>query len=144
MPETPNFLLQENRNLMEIPSGFFNRINTLKVLDISGQVLSLPPSIRLLENLCALYMDRCKSKNISIFGGLKRLEIPSLKKSLINTFQEELAELAELRMLDMTCNHIQTISPKIISRLHGLEELYLQGSYCQCGGGNQQRKECKP
>ena len=49
MPETPSFLLQGNRNLMEIPSGFFNRINTLKVLDISGQVLSLPPSIRLLE-----------------------------------------------------------------------------------------------
>ena len=130
---------------MGIQSGFFNRRNTLKVLDISGQVLSLPPSIRLLENLWTLYMDHCKSKNISIFGGLKRLEIPSLKKSLINTFQEELAELAELRMLDMTyCNHIQTISPKIISRLHGLKELYLQGSFCQCGGGNQQRKECKP
>ena len=113
-------------------------MNALKVLDISRLVLSL-------ENLRPLYMDRCKSKTISIFGGLKRLEIPSLKKSLINTFQEELAELAELRMLDMTyCNHIQTISPKIISRLHGLEELYLQGSFCQCGGGNQQRKECKP
>ena len=119
-------------------------MNALKVLDISRLVLSLSPSIRLLENLRPLYMDRCKSKNISIFGGLKRLEIPSLKKSLINTFQEELAELAELRMLDMTCDHIQTISPKIISRLHGLEELYLQRSFCQCGGGNQQRKECKP
>ena len=102
MPKTPNFLLQGNRNLMEIPSGFFNRMNALKVLDISRLVLSLSPSIRLLENLRPLYMDRCKSKNISIFGGLKRLEIPSLKKSLINTFQEELAELAELRMLDVS------------------------------------------
>ena len=145
MPETPNFLLQENRNLMEIPSGFFNRINTLKVLDISGlPVLSLPPSIRLLENLCTLYLDRCKSKDISILGGLKKLEILSLKKSLFNTFPGELTELAELRMLDMTsCNHIETISPNIISRLNGLEELYLQGSFCQwgnrVGGTNDER-----
>ncbi|KAF3945776.1 hypothetical protein CMV_027882 [Castanea mollissima] len=141
----PLDLVAVARALGDKDEGEWEKDEYLKVLDISGQVLSLPPSIRLLENLCPLYMDRCKSKNISIFGGLKRLEILGLKKSLINTFQEELAELAELRMLDMTsCNHIQTISPKIISRLHGLEELYLQGSFCQCGGGNQQRKECMP
>uniref|UniRef100_A0A2N9EA06 RRM domain-containing protein n=2 Tax=Fagus sylvatica TaxID=28930 RepID=A0A2N9EA06_FAGSY len=132
-PKLQTLLLQENSNLKEVPSSFFNRMNTLKVLDISGlQVFSLPPSIGLLHNLCTLYMDRCKSKDISILGGLKKLEIISLKKSLIDTFPEELAELAELRMLDMTsCAHIQTISPKVISRLQGLEELYLQGSFCQ-------------
>ena len=131
--------------MREIPSGFFNRMNTLKVLDISGlPVLSLPSSIRLLENLCTLYMDRCKSKDISILGGLKKLEILSLNRSFINTFPEELAELTELRMLDMrSCAYIQTISPNIISRLHGLEELYLQGSFCQwgnrVGGTNEER-----
>ena len=120
-------------------------MNTLKVLDISGLlVVSLPPSIRLLENLCTLYLDRCKSKDISILGGLKKLEILSLK-SLINTFPGELTELAELRMLDMTsCNHIETISPNITSRLNGLEDLYLQGSFCQLGnhrveGTNEER-----
>ncbi|XP_050262455.1 probable disease resistance protein At4g27220 [Quercus robur] len=145
-PKLQTLLLQENRNLKEIPSGFFNRMNTLKVLDISGlPVVSLPPSIRLLENLCTLYLDRCKSKDISILGGLKKLEILSLNKSLINTFPGELTELAELRMLDMTsCNHIKTISPNIISRLKGLEELYLQGSFCQWGnhrveGTNEER-----
>ncbi|XP_050259666.1 disease resistance protein At4g27190-like [Quercus robur] len=102
-PKLQTLLLQENRNLIEIPSGFFNRMNTLKVLDISGlPVVSLPPSIRLLENLCTLYLDRCKSKDISILGGLKKLEILSLNKSLINTFPGELTELAELRMLDMS------------------------------------------
>ncbi|KAF3950544.1 hypothetical protein CMV_023721 [Castanea mollissima] len=66
-PKLQTLLLQENRNLIEIPSGFFNRINTLKVLDISGlPVLSLPPSIRLLENLCTLYLDRCKSRYFHI------------------------------------------------------------------------------
>nr|POE60633.1 putative disease resistance protein [Quercus suber] len=144
-PKLQALLLQENKNLREIPSGFFNRINTLKVLDISGlPVLSLPPSIRLLENLCTLYMDRCKSKDISILGGLKKLEILSLNRSFVNTFPEELAELTELRMLDMrSCAYIQTISPNIISRLHGLEELYLQGSFCQwgnrVGGTNEER-----
>ncbi|KAF3959905.1 hypothetical protein CMV_015328 [Castanea mollissima] len=144
-PKLQALLLQENKNLREIPSGFFNRMNTLKVLDISGlPILSLPPSIRLLENLCTLYMDRCKSKDISILGGLKKLEILSLNRSLINTFPEELAELTELRMLDMrSCEYIQTISPNIISRLHGLEELYLQGSFCQwgnrLGGTNEER-----
>ncbi|KAM4087911.1 hypothetical protein ACB094_07G031600 [Castanea mollissima] len=133
-PKLQILLLQEN-NLMEIPSGFFNRMSSLKVLDISGlQVLSLPPSIRHLENLCTLYMDRCKSKDISILGGLKKLEIHSLQKSLIDTFPQELAELTKLRMLDMTsCAQIQTISPKIILRLHLLEELYLQGSFCHWG-----------
>ncbi|XP_075672654.1 putative disease resistance protein At4g27220 [Castanea sativa] len=144
-PKLQALLLQENKNLGEIPSGFFNRMNTLKVLDISGlPILSLPPSIRLLENLCTLYMDRCKSKDISILGGLKKLEILSLNRSLISTFPEELAELTELRMLDMrSCEYIQTISPNIISRLHGLEELYLQGSFCQwgnrLGGTNEER-----
>ncbi|KAK7858283.1 disease resistance protein [Quercus suber] len=143
-PKLQALLLQENKNLREIPSGFFNRMNTLKVLDISGlPVLSLPPSIRLLENLCTLYMDRCKSKDISILG-LKKLEILSLNRSFINTFPEELAELTELRMLDMrSCAYIQTISPNIISRLHGLEELFLQGSFCQwgnrVGGTNEER-----
>ena len=144
-PKLQALLLQENKNLREIPSGFFNRMNTLEVLDISGlPVLSLPPSIRLLENLCTLYMDRCKSKDISILGGLKKLEILSLNKSFINSFPEELAELTELRMLDMrSCAYIQTISPNIISRLLGLEELYLQGSFCQWGnwveGTNEER-----
>ncbi|KAM3741872.1 hypothetical protein ACB098_07G030200 [Castanea mollissima] len=144
-PKLQALLLQENKNLGEIPNGFFNRMKTLKVLDISGlPILSLPPSIRLLENLCTLYMDRCKSKDISILGGLKKLEILSLNRSLINTFPEELAELTELRMLDMrSCEYIQTISPNIISRLHGLEELYLQGSFCQwgnrLGGTNEER-----
>ncbi|XP_075672655.1 putative disease resistance protein At4g27220 [Castanea sativa] len=144
-PKLQALLLQENKNLREIPSGFFNRMNTLKVLDISGlPILSLPPSIRLLENLCTLYMDRCESKDISILGGLKKLEILSLNRSFINTFPEELAELTELRMLDMrSCDYIQTISPNIISRLHGLEELYLQGSFCQwgnrLGGTNEER-----
>ncbi|XP_030941459.1 disease resistance protein At4g27190-like [Quercus lobata] len=135
-PILKTLLLQENSNLMQIPIGFFNKLNNLKVLDISGlQIESLPPSIGLLQNLCTLYMDRCKSKDISIFGGLKKLEILSLRKSRIGSIPKELAELSELRMLDMTsCLHMETISPQIISRLQVLEELYLHGSFCQWGG----------
>ena len=135
-PQLKTLLLQENSNLMQIPIGFFNKLNNFKVLDIKGlQIESLPPSIVLLQNLCTLYMDRCKSKDISIFGGLKKLEILSLRKSRIGSIPKELAELSELRMLDMTsCLHIETISPQIISRLQVLEELYLHGSFCQWGG----------
>jgi disease resistance protein RPS2 len=43
----------------------------------------------------------------------------------------------------MTACDIQTIPPNIISRLHGLEELYLQGSFFEWGnrveGTNEER-----
>ncbi|GMY35164.1 probable disease resistance protein At4g27220 [Fagus crenata] len=56
----------------------------------------------------------------------------NLRKIQDSIADEELAELTDLRMLDMTSSgKIQTISPKVISRLQGLEELYLQGSFCR-------------
>uniref|UniRef100_A0A2N9ELW2 NB-ARC domain-containing protein n=1 Tax=Fagus sylvatica TaxID=28930 RepID=A0A2N9ELW2_FAGSY len=81
--------------------------------------------------------------HISILGALKKLEILSLTYSRINTLPKELAELTELRLLDMTACDVQTIPPNIISRLHGLEELYLQGSFFEWGnrvkGTNEER-----
>uniref|UniRef100_A0A2N9GCY6 Uncharacterized protein n=2 Tax=Fagus sylvatica TaxID=28930 RepID=A0A2N9GCY6_FAGSY len=147
-PVCPNLqilLLRENKKLKEIPSGFFNNMKILKLLDLSNlPIKRLPPSIALLQNLCTLYMDQCRSINhISILGALKKLEILSLKYSRINTLPKELAELTELRLLDMTACDVQTIPPNIISRLHGLEELYLQGSFFEWGnrvkGTNEER-----
>uniref|UniRef100_A0A7N2RD18 NB-ARC domain-containing protein n=1 Tax=Quercus lobata TaxID=97700 RepID=A0A7N2RD18_QUELO len=129
--EWPRPTLEDGFESYTAVSVMFNNIERLPYELIE----SLPPSIGLLQNLCTLYMDRCKSKDISIFGGLKKLEILSLRKSRIGSIPKELAELSELRMLDMTsCLHMETISPQIISRLQVLEELYLHGSFCQWGG----------
>ncbi|RVW16228.1 Disease resistance protein [Vitis vinifera] len=72
--------------------------------------------------------------DISILGKLEKLEILSLRESYIEDLPEELAQLANLRMLDFTMsNNIKSIPPKVISSLSRLEEMYMQGSFADWG-----------
>ncbi|PON98524.1 NB-ARC domain, LRR domain containing protein [Trema orientale] len=132
-PKLQALLLQDNSNLKEIPSTFFNAMVTLRVLDLNGiQASSLPPSIELLKNLRTLSLDRCKFKDVAMLGALEKLEILSLKESFIDALPEDLGKLSKLRMLDLTmCCLINSIPENLMSRLSYLEELYLKGSFAQ-------------
>ncbi|PRQ43902.1 putative toll-like receptor, P-loop containing nucleoside triphosphate hydrolase [Rosa chinensis] len=137
-------LLLQARSLKEIPKYFFASQNELRVLDLSYNDISLlPQSISFLTNLRALYLDHCKNiTDISVIGKLHKLEILKMKSNGLRELPREIGQLTNLRMLDVSVSEsffpkifsryrdgcISTIPSKVISKLHKLEELYMQ--YC--------------
>ncbi|KAL5568113.1 hypothetical protein UlMin_024688 [Ulmus minor] len=131
-PTLQILLMQDNRHILRaIPATFFATMNALKVLNLDGlQATSLPSSIGSLGNIRILNLDRSKLKDVSILGKLNNLEILSLKESHIQALSEDLGQLSNLRLLDLTmCANIKTIPSKLLSSLKYLEELYMQGSF---------------
>ncbi|XP_062006456.1 probable disease resistance protein At4g27220 isoform X2 [Rosa rugosa] len=138
-------LLQDNASLNDIPNSFFQNQKELRVLDLSRTGISLlPQSISFLTNLQALYLDYCKNIiDISVIGKLNKLEILSMRGNALKELPREIGQLTSLRMLDITradrflftstngC--IGTIPSKVISKLHRLEELYMQCGFWEWG-----------
>ncbi|XP_058071057.1 uncharacterized protein LOC131220104 [Magnolia sinica] len=124
--------LFENHSLKEIPDDFFQGMNSLKVLDISGIDISmLLPSVEGLKNLRTLWLDRCPQlKDVTLIGGLKKLEILCLQKTGICELTEKMGELQNLKLLDlMKTNSLETIASNFISRMTQLEELRMGNSF---------------
>ncbi|XP_024198757.1 probable disease resistance protein At4g27220 [Rosa chinensis] len=150
-PHLQILLLNRNDDLDEIPEKFIQKLNELRLLDLSDTSISvLPQSFSLLTNLQALYLDsRKKFIDISIVGKLKKLEILSMRncpgsgglsRSGYESPEErvlprEIGHLTNLRILDVnrswaraSVSGVVTIPSKVISKLHKLEELYMV--YC--------------
>ncbi|XP_022753654.1 disease resistance protein At4g27190-like [Durio zibethinus] len=67
----------------------------------------------------------CKLLGISLLGKLKVL---SFSRSDIKELQEEIGDLDNLKLLDLSyCKQLQRIPPQLIRRLSQSEELYLHG-----------------
>ncbi|XP_050371522.1 probable disease resistance protein At4g27220 isoform X2 [Argentina anserina] len=129
-PKLQILLLNRNFFLEEIPESFFQSTNELTVLDLSFTSLSLlPQSFSLLTNLHSLYLDKCDNLMIdtSILGELKNLEILSMRDSGLKELCTEIGGLTNLRLLDITSPYIGRIPSNVISKLHNLEELCMQG-----------------
>ncbi|XP_058072689.1 disease resistance protein At4g27190-like [Magnolia sinica] len=125
-PRLLTLILESNQSLKEIPNGFFQGMNSLKVLDICGSNISmLPPSLEGLKNLRSLWLDRCPQlKDVTLVGGLKKLEILCLQETGICELTEKMGELHNLKLLDlMHSNSLEMIAPNVISRMTYLEEL---------------------
>ncbi|VVA20264.1 PREDICTED: probable disease resistance [Prunus dulcis] len=136
-PKLQILLLNDNRTIEEIPEAFFQSLNALRVLDLTPTSISiLPSSFNFLINLQTLHLDGCRYlKDISVLGKLKKLEILSLRSSGFKKFPEEIGNLANLRLLDLSWNSNMNIIPsKVISRLSRLEELLMEGSFGDWGG----------
>ncbi|CAL8997652.1 unnamed protein product [Prunus brigantina] len=136
-PKLQILLLNRNRTVKEIPEAFIKSLNALRVLDLAETSISiLPSSFNFLINLQTLRLDLCQSlKDISVLGKLKKLEILSLRYSSFKKFPEEIGNLANLRLLDLSWNsEINIIPSKVISRLSRLEELLMEDSFGDWGG----------
>ncbi|XP_062016158.1 disease resistance protein RUN1-like isoform X2 [Rosa rugosa] len=128
-PELRMLLLTNNLFIDKIPETFFETPNELRVLDLTWTRISLlPQSLCLLNNLRALYLDGCDSRlDISMIGKLRKLEILSMRYCNLKELSREIGDLTNLKMLDFTRTSISTIlSEGIISKLHSLEELYME------------------
>ncbi|XP_030924726.1 probable disease resistance protein At4g27220 [Quercus lobata] len=109
------------------PTNLFKGMKELKVLSMQGMsFLSLPQSIRVLENLRTLHLDYCKFEDVSAIGALKKLEMLSFFGSRIRELPRETKNLSHLKLLDLSkCFDLQRIPPGLLSSLSRLEELYM-------------------
>ncbi|OMO88638.1 Disease resistance protein [Corchorus olitorius] len=122
---------KDPNNCVEMPSNFFKDMENIKVLDLTRMHFSsLPSSIRVLSNLRTLCLDICVLEDIALVGELKTLETLSLMKSDIKVLPQEIGQLTQLKLFDLTgCTKLKMIPPGVLSRLSGLEELYMGNSF---------------
>ncbi|XP_031377501.1 probable disease resistance protein At4g27220 [Punica granatum] len=123
-------------NRFKVPNFFFKGMRKLRVLDIrSENFTSLPPSVRLLQNLTTLCLDNCVIEDISIIGKLKGLQVLSFMGSEIEHLPKELGGLTNLVLLDLSkCSKLKVIEQGVLERLTKLEDLYLEESFDQWEG----------
>ena len=133
-PELRLLLLHNIGDNLKVSDEFFSGMREVTVLDLYGMMLtpSPPPSLSFLTNLQTLILAGCELEDISIVLELKSLEILSLERSDIIQLPEEIGQLANLRMLNLTnCSRLRFIPENLISSLTCLEELYMGNCFIQ-------------
>ena len=127
------FILQSNSgaSLNTIPNTFFEGMNQLKVLVLSGMHFPiLPSTCQSLANLRTLCLDGCKLGDMTIIGELKKLQVLSMVGSDIQQLPREMMQLTNLRLLDLNyCEKLKVISRDILSSLSRLECLFMKSSF---------------
>ncbi|KEH38440.1 NBS-LRR type disease resistance protein [Medicago truncatula] len=133
-PELRLLLLHNIGDNLKVSDEFFSGMRALTVLDLYGMMLtpSPAPSLSFLTNLQTLILAGCELEDISIVLELKSLEILSLERSVIIQLPEEIGQLSNLRMLNLTnCSRLRFIPANLISSLTCLEELYMGNCFIQ-------------
>ncbi|KAL6348525.1 hypothetical protein AAG906_013145 [Vitis piasezkii] len=127
------FLLLHNGPSLKIPHTFFEGMNPLKVLDLSEMhFTTLPSTFHSLPNLRTLRLDRCKLRDITLIGELKKLQVLSMVGSDIQQLPSEMGQLTNLRLLDLNdCKQLKVIPRNILSSLSRLEYLCIKSSFTQ-------------
>ncbi|KAM7519549.1 hypothetical protein LguiB_018511 [Lonicera macranthoides] len=142
--DCPNLMLLNfvgtQRNL-EVSADFFEGMKELRVINFGVEyIASLPTSFRFLLNLRVLCLESCGFlDNLSLIGGLKKLEILSFFDSKQVFLPSEVGELGNLKLLDLRCrfsnrgdiNWFTKIPLGVLSRLRKLEELYMGRYFVQ-------------
>ncbi|PKI69828.1 hypothetical protein CRG98_009703 [Punica granatum] len=130
-PELKMFLYYANNGTSEVPDSFFEGMCELQVLDFTNVCFnSLPSSMQFLVKLRTLCVDWCTVEDVTIIGMLKRLQVLSFRGSKITHLPKEIAQLSELRMLDLSnCSKLEKIEPGVLKSLARLEELKMENSF---------------
>ncbi|OMO99067.1 Disease resistance protein, partial [Corchorus olitorius] len=117
----------------KVPPYFFNKVEMLKVLDLTRMDLSsFPSSLGLLSSLQTLCLHNSVLGDIALVGEIRTLKILSLRDSDIERLPEEIGQLVQLRLLNLTsCTQLRTIPAGIFSKLTKLEELYMRESFSE-------------
>ncbi|KAJ6950623.1 hypothetical protein NC651_004335 [Populus alba x Populus x berolinensis] len=125
-PQLKVLLLELDRGL-NVPERFFEGMKAIEVLSLHGGCLSLQ-SLELSTNLQTLLLRRCECKDLIWLRKLQRLEILSfIWCASIEELPDEIGELKELRLLDLTsCFDLRRIPVNLIGRLKKLEELLIR------------------
>jgi Leucine-rich repeat (LRR) protein len=116
----------------DVPVSFFENIAGLRVLNLIAkrQTISLPQSIRSLTNIRSLLVESADLGDISVLESLQSLETLDLKNCNMDKLPEEIAQLRELRLLNLEDCTIESNNPfEVIQRCQSLEELYFCRSF---------------
>ncbi|OMO62370.1 Ribosomal protein S7e [Corchorus capsularis] len=132
-PQLSFFYMGSNESSVELPTNFFQKMENLKVLDLTAMHFSSLPSINLLTKLQTLCLDHCLSLgDISFVGEIGSLEILSLVNSNIEMLPEKIGQLVKLKILDLSgCSKLKIIPPGFFSGLSKLEVLYMGNSFVE-------------
>ncbi|KAL3503434.1 hypothetical protein ACH5RR_037883 [Cinchona calisaya] len=125
-PNASTLLLQGNDSLEQIPEKFLQALMSLKVLDLSGcGIKSLPISLKLLVELRALILARCKYlEEVPPVGRLGKLQLLNCCSTNIKALPEGMERLTSLRQLDLSqIRSSTTIRAGTIAELSNLETL---------------------
>ncbi|KAI9403499.1 hypothetical protein POPTR_001G434000v4 [Populus trichocarpa] len=119
-------LLLELDDGLNVPQRFFEGMKEIEVLSLKGGCLSLQ-SLELSTKLQSLMLITCGCKDLIWLRKLQRLKILGLMWCLsIEELPDEIGELKELRLLDVTgCRRLRRIPVNLIGRLKKLEELLI-------------------
>ncbi|KAG4127706.1 hypothetical protein ERO13_D10G231300v2 [Gossypium hirsutum] len=130
---------------VKIPLNFFKQTEGLKALDLVGmQFPSLLESIIHLADLRMLCLKECVVDDITILGELKSLQVLNLSLSGMKELPKEMAQLTQLRLLDLRgCRELKIIPPNVLSGLSKLEEIYMSGSFVEWEKGGVVENERK-
>jgi len=129
-PKLKVLLLEVDYGL-NVPQRFFEGMREIEVLSLNGGRLSLQ-SLELSTKLQSLVLIMCGCKDLIWLRKLQRLKILGLMWCLsIEELPDEIGELKELRLLDVTgCERLSRIPVNLIGRLKKLEELLIgDGSF---------------
>ncbi|KAM1137329.1 hypothetical protein ACFX14_035266 [Malus domestica] len=119
---------------LEPPATILRTSEGIKVLAIRSRFpLPILPSIPLLRNLQTLRLENCNLsvEARSVIGELRTLMVLSFCGSNFDQFPDEIKNLSNLRLLDLTGCRVMKIPMGVISSLAHLEELYLWNSFQQ-------------
>ncbi|KAK2639471.1 hypothetical protein Ddye_027266 [Dipteronia dyeriana] len=132
-PETVSLLLQGNRFLSQIPNGFLQAFESLKVLNLSEtRIRLLPQSMLELGDLRILLLKKCfYLEELPQLGGLSKLQVLDCSETSIRELPSGMKSLINLRQLYLSGTYnLKTIQSGIVSGLSGLEVLDMtSGAY---------------
>ncbi|RXH83107.1 hypothetical protein DVH24_003605 [Malus domestica] len=113
----PNLLCMklDNNPLRQIPPGGFQAAPMLQILDLSGNVASLPehPAFSSLPHLQELYLRQMQLREVpSEVLSLQQLRILDLSQNSLQLVPVEFKNLASLTELGLSDNNISMLSPE--------------------------------
>ncbi|GKV49240.1 hypothetical protein SLEP1_g56003 [Rubroshorea leprosula] len=143
-PQLTFFHLSKEDPSKPIPPNLFTGIGGLRVLGLT-KTWSMPQSISLLNDLHTLRLDQSvlrDAKMGAIISKLTNLQVLSLVGCDLEELPKQIRELTKLKVLDLSdCTKLKVIPPVVLSRLQGLEELYMRNSFNQWAEGVKEREK---
>ncbi|TYG96238.1 hypothetical protein ES288_A11G333100v1 [Gossypium darwinii] len=123
-------LLLADCGIKGIPEGFFNHMDGLKILNLSGNpIKSLPNSISNLKNLTELLLAFCKKlDDVPFLSKLRVLKELDLQGTKIKEVPHGLENLLSLKYLNLEHSIIHEIPNGILSKLSCLQYLNVIGT----------------
>ncbi|KAM7505436.1 hypothetical protein LguiB_004340 [Lonicera macranthoides] len=144
-------LLQlSTKGSIQISRDKFGGMKELRVVSFEGQFIDFdseqmlldnqPKALQFFTNVRTLCLEGCYfSSNICLIGSMQRLEILSFYGSKIDVLPSEIAQLSNLKLLDLGSCKVGLIPSCVLSCLSELEDLYM-GDYFH-GRGVEKRNQ---